>query len=476
MSAQNQTIARLHFDATGVALGGSDDDDVRHHVVAGVGERVLDALVEGFAAADHLRTLSGVTHPPEGVTADLLVERLPFGENAARELRQVGEDFLRHLLGEARLSDDELDQRATALRSAVRRALEEGGKSPDALKRQKTERMRLVAEVGALLRELALELLDTDVSLTANKAGEVRLTTAHATETQAHVRLLGRLIARLELSLLGHELLHLEREASGWWFQKWSVEPTDEGAFARYVREAEWSLIERGTLYMGPVVDNFIGRGLASRLLARQRRLANAVQASFPGVFVVRDRRSGAAVFQDMDTGRRIEVHEHDATVDYGTGWIGLGRLYAFDGPIHLRSPGMALIDVDEDGLAERLAEAFRRGRRQLAPALAIETLISALTSSAKLPRPVQPARSPTDARQLLERATRTLAGVGLVEDSDEEAPATDPSQPAQPTRRYKVDATMGHWLGGLLDLGDQKARPGQARARAGAKKGKRKG
>jgi hypothetical protein len=476
LSAQNTTVARIHFDGTG--RQGPSGGESRIHLVRGVTERTLDTLVEGFAAADHLRALSGVVTAAEGVTADLLMERLPFGEDAARELRQLSQDLLRHVLGEDGPDDEALDQRASALRAAVRRALEEGGKSAEGLKRQKSERLRLLEEVASLLREVALELLGTDVALGIEKSGDARLVSEPVTSPAAHVRLLPRLFARLELSLLGHELLGLEREASRWWFEKWSVEATPAGEFARRIREQEWSLAERGTLFMGPVLDNYIGRGFAARLPDRQRRLAQALQASFPGIFVVRDRRNDIAVFQDVETSRRIEVHEHDSVLDYGEGWIGLGRLYAFDGPIHLRSPGMALLEGEDERLAARLGEAFRRGRRQLAPALALETLVSALTRDVKIPRTISPARSSTEARHLVERATNALSAVGLVEDT--EGAPTDSSTPAgaQPrtTRRYKVDATMGQWLGDLLDLSEKAPRPGQARAKASARKGKRKG
>jgi hypothetical protein len=476
LSEPNETVARLHFDAPGSRSAG---DATEPRLVTGVARTVLDALLEGFAAADHLRALSGVGTPPPGVTPDLLIERVPHGDEAARELRQVAEDLLRHLLDEEGLSAEELESRAGALRAAVRRSLEEGGRSPEGFRRHKAEHARLFADVGALLRELGLELFETDVALAATKSGDARLETVRVSGIAAHVRLLDRLLSRLELSLVGHELLHLERDASSWWFQKWSVDPPEGGGFARGVREQEWSLAERGTLFMGPVLDNFLGRGFASRIPVRQRRLAQALQASFAGVFVVRDRRDGTAIFQDMDTGRRIEVHEHDGALAYRAGSIGLGRLYAFDGPIHLRSPGMAMIEMEDEALAQRLAEAFRRGRRQLAPALALETLLSALTRETKLPRPILPARSPVEARQLLERATHALSGVGLVEDADEvsaEAAAAAGATAAQATRKYKVDATMGHWLGGLMDLADKAPRPGLARAKAGGKKGKRKG
>jgi hypothetical protein len=476
VSADHPTTPRLYFDAPAPVASAAS---ARTHLVAGVARAALDTLVEGFASAEHLGTLAGVEAPPESPGPDLVLERLPFGEDAVRELRQVSEDLLRHLLGaQDALSAEALGERTDALRGAVRRALEEAGRSVDALVRR-AERDRLLGEVGKLLREVGLERLDVDVALVPLRGGEAHLVSEPQSQTAAHVRLLDRLLGRLEVSLLGHELLALEREASSWWFHRWSAEPTTpEGAVARRVREREWSLAERGTLYMGPVVDSFLARGLGSRLPPRQKRLAQALQASFPGVFVVRDRRDGSAIFQEMGSGRRIEVQEHDAAAPYRAGWIGLGRLYAFDGPVHLRSPGMALIESDEDALAERLSEAFRRGRRQLAPAVALETLVSALTGESALPRPVPPARSPADARQRVDRATHALTAAGMVEDSDEPPDgAPDPSS-AEPraTRRYKVDQTMGQWLSELFDLARQTRRPGPARARAGARRGKRRG
>ena len=107
-----------------------------------------------------------------------------------------------------------------------------------------------------------------------------------------------------------------------------------------------------------------------------------------------------------------------------------------------------------------------------------LETLSSALTRETKLPRPIPPARSPVEARQLLDRATHALSGVGLVEDADEVAPeaaAAAGAKNAQATRKYKVDATMGQWLGALMDLAEKTPRPGLARAKAAGKKGRRK-
>lgn len=495
MSADRPDTPRLHFDAPGApggagaldAPGGPARAGAETHLLAGVAREALGTLVEGFAAAERLASLAGVDEPAGAVAPDLVLERLPFGEDAVRELRQVSADLLRFVLGrDDALTGEELGKRTDALRAAVRAALTESGGGPETLGRR-TDRERLLGEVEALLREVGLEQLDVEVAVGgqppvahgAAPGGGPHLVTRPVASPAAHVLLLDRLLGRLEASLLGHDLLGLEREASAWWFHRWSVEPAPAGERARRVREREWSLAERGTLYMGPVVDSFLARGLGSRLPPKQHRLAQALQASFPGVFLVRDRRNGSAVFQEMASGRRIEVQEHDDASPYAPGWIGLGRLYAFDGPLHLRSPGMALVESEGEAFAERLSEAFRRGRRQLAPALALETLVSALTRDESLPRPLAPAHSAADARLRVERATEALAAVGLIEDTEEPpegAPGVPPSDEPRPTRRYKVDATMGQWLGELFELSQQTRKPGPSRAKAGAKAGKRKG
>jgi hypothetical protein len=335
--------------------------------------------------------------------------------------------------------------------------------------------------VGELLREVGLEALDVHLSLAPRRGAEPPALSAKPVKPNAaHVLLLERLLARLEASIIGHELLQLEREASRWWFRRWSAEPAREGQRARAVRELEWSLAERGTLYMGPVLDNFLGRGLVRSIPARQQRLAHALQASFAGVFVVTSRRDEVTVMQDAESGRRVEVLEHDGGLDYGEGWIGMGRLFAFDGPYHVRSTGMAFLESRSELVAAQMAESLKRGRRQLAPALAVEALVSAVQGETALPRSEPAARSYSEARGLVERATRALAAAGLVEDDLEESPeareAAGTGEGVQvPVRRYKVDAAVGQWLTALFDQTKDLPRPGRARAKAGAK-GKHKG
>jgi hypothetical protein len=486
---------KLHYDAPLAAPGSvGPRAGVRVHALSAAAEKALDTLVDGFATADHLRSLGGITLRPDVVTPELVLQRLPFGEEAVAELRRLAEELLRHALGDARAPNEEtLALLSEALAGALGRVGEVEGKHAAGYPRPKgvgrglgrVERERLFADVGELLREVALEVLDVYVAFSPRQGSEPpRVAVQPVSPTAAHVNLLERLLARLEASILGHELLQLEREASRWWFRRWSAEPPPEGARARSHRELEWSLAERGTLYMGPVLDNFVGRGFAQAIPPRQQRLAQAMQSSFAGVFQVTARRDEITVFKDAESGRRVEVMEHNPALAYESGWIGLGRLYAFDGPYHVRSSGMAFLesrgDAVSDAVAAQLADSLKRGRRQLAGALAVEALVTALTGDS-VPRPVPAARSYVEAQKLVERATHALAAAGLVEDGVEEsAEAVEAAGAAEgeavPVRRYKVDSTMGQWLTALFELTKDLPRPGPARARVGAKsKGKTK-
>ena len=95
--------------------------------------RALNTLLEGFATADRLRTLGGITVRPESVTPELVLQRLPHGEEAVAELRRLAEELLRHALGDARApSNETLDRQSEALAGALARVGEVDGRAAGA--------------------------------------------------------------------------------------------------------------------------------------------------------------------------------------------------------------------------------------------------------------------------------------------------------------------------------------------------------
>jgi hypothetical protein len=212
---------------------------------------------------------------------------------------------------------------------------------------------------------------------------------------------------------------------------------------------------------MGPVLDGFLGHGLDASLPSRQRRLARSLRASFSGIFRLGELRGQVRIFGDLETGRRIEVYEHDTDLPCAEGSLGIGRLYAFDGQEHLRSPGMALIQTADTATTAELAATFRKVKPQLGTAMATEAVLSAWARPGSLPFTMLPAETPTAATRWVERATAALSAVGRVEDTETAPADADRSSGAgpTPTRRYKVDVPVGQWLSALLDQGDP-ARP----------------
>lgn len=438
----------------------------------------FDALSEGLATASRIAALALPETTGLAIPADLLLERVFPGSDLGAELRRVAEALLRSVLErEGAPPPEALEAGAEAIRGAAVALEDERVTDRDAFP-WRPDRMRLLGHAEQLLRDVALESLDTDVGL-AHRRGEARpaLGAVALRPVAAHVRLLERVFDRLETSLLGHELLRTEREASAWWFMRWSARSRPQTVSSQAVREQEWSLVERSTLFMGPVLDNFLEEAPGRALPPRQRRLAEALLASFPGVFTVRERQGGVAVLQDTVTGRRIEVHEHNDSLDYGAGAVVLGRLYAFEGPLHLRSPGAILVGRGEAGLATALGEGFRRGKRHLPPAVALEAVLTAFGGDSDLPRPLLPARTPSDARVRVERATLVLHAAGMVDEPDPSAgpgAATEEGVEAAAVRRYRVDVPVGEWLSALFDQA-QKA-PSTTTPKGGAATAKRKG
>jgi len=98
----------------------------------------------------------------------------------------------------------------------------------------------------------------------------------------------------------------------------------------------------------------------------------------------------------------------------YALGWIGFGRLLPFEGTLHLRSPGMIFVPPDDGEFVTAAVAALDRLSTFLPPVLALEATISSVVFGVHIPDKVQPARSRSDARALLDTIAVLNEGVEL--------------------------------------------------------------
>jgi hypothetical protein len=188
------------------------------------------------------------------------------------------------------------------------------------------------------------------------------------------------------------------------------------------------------------------------------------------------ERSGNSAVFEEIVRGRRIEVEEHSAEAEYETGWIGLGRVCAFDGPVHIRTPGMVFLPPEEDQ-AGPIRKILAGKPLSLPSAIRVEILLSGLLGERELPRPLAPADSPREATALLTALTDALEKAGLAEDVSAEEAGPELVGKARASgldsisyRRYDLDAPLRAWMQALMEH----SRPSSVKRRGGRKRKKR--
>jgi hypothetical protein len=226
----------------------------------------------------------------------------------------------------------------------------------------------------------------------------------------AHVELLEFLIDRAEaVALETDPLLATERDASAWEFSRWSVSPPPgrhpaDADFARHVREQEYSLADRSTMALGTsVIGGFAEDDVFSGLYPGQRRMAEALVASFVDIFECIAVTGNRATLRSLRSDRTYVVHEHLEPVEYKVGWVAAGRLIPFEGDLYLRSPGMVFARADALDAARSAADLVDTLEDALPPALALEAFISSVMLGVEVPRVMKPMRSRADAREQLD-------------------------------------------------------------------------
>ena len=253
-----------------------------------------------------------------------------------------------------------------------------GFKLPESLDAVSEELLRLAEQ---LIHEAALEEHTHDAYLALQGDTDIILLVVEPiSNAAAHATLLMILLDRMELGIDGDPLGMLERTASLWWYHRWHAEREDD-EFAE-VRAQEWSLVERARVASGrPFVAEWVeDEDALGSLPPRQRHLARQLLHSVSGTWRVREREGDDAVFVSED-GTEYPVREHEA--EYGAGAAAAGRRIPLGDGTWLRSPAMH-IAPGPDGVPVKLAA----------------------------PRPLPPARSASEARQMLAEVQSILAGV----------------------------------------------------------------
>ena len=342
--------------------------------------------------------------------------------------------------------------------------------APSVAKQSRAEREEIIDEAALLIREIGLEEFDTHCELDVLRDGSAELYAYPVTPEVAHISLLEFLFERAETAAVnGDPFVVIERDASYWEFSCWAVAPppgvgADEiAAFARHVREQEYSMVERPSIALGTSVMNEMANGDGfAELFPRQHRMAGALGLSFAGVFECTSLDGNRAVFRSVSTGESFDVFEHMDPVTYSTGWIGLGRLLPFDDDgLHLRSPGMIFVRPQRPDLARDAADALRRYEDVVPQALAVEAVISSIVFGVSVPRPTKPHRSKAQARQALDTYRDVFAGTqwehvllrrgALADDAADHASIAPEQVPAYyvPVR---LDATLDAYMTAVVE------------------------
>jgi hypothetical protein len=145
-------------------------------------------------------------------------------------------------------------------------------------------------------------------------------------------------------------------------------------------------------------------------LTPRQGALLEGAGRSVCGVFVVRQRRGPMTLLQDIDSGVRYEIREHNMEAEYGEGSAVTGRLIPIREIGWIRSPGSIISSQASDQTLSFLTRALRR-RRDNYRSIVIE-MLNAVLRGEKPRRFVQPAPS----REMAAETSNDFAELMLTE------------------------------------------------------------
>jgi hypothetical protein len=327
-----------------------------------------------------------------------------------------------------------------------------------------------------VLREAALEYHTHDAYLALQgDTDDVLLVVVPLSVAAAHVGLLANLFNRMEAAIAENPLAVLERGASAWWFERWRpAKPIEGDGFAAGVREQEWSFIERPTLALDtPFIDGLLGdEEMAADIPPRQRHMARQLLESVLGIWQVRERTGDDAMYISAVDGTEHPVKEHAPVEEYGTGAVVIGRLIPFGDGTWLRSPGAVTTPAPRPEWTRTLTEGMKRASElDLAPAIVLEAALTHTMTGERVPRSVPPARSASEARQLLKEMVPIFLEAGLATPTDgSDLPPDVRASATGPLVTTELDDVVGEWMQAL----SQMARKGTGGSKSKAKKRRR--
>jgi hypothetical protein len=332
-----------------------------------------------------------------------------------------------------------------------------------AVRMNRKRRDEALGDAAALIREIGLERYDLDCHLATTHGADDGLVFSPIPRATAHAWLLGRLLQRTEMFVIeGDELLVMERRASAWYFDTWSVRGrhADGTEFTRTTREQEWSLVSRDSLALEePFMMSLIGDAMFAEIPPRQQRLATALQQSIVDVFEATAIDGRTLTARSIRDGITYRVHEHNDEVLRLRNVMLLGRLIPFEDGLWLRSPGTVALSRHGDEQASFLGEGLTRLGDALPTPIIIEAMISTIAFGGRVPRAIKPAGSARDARALLDKLHPALDDLGLREDLPlDQIPPELRAQAAGGDLQlagYAVDQAMAEWMGALSAQAD---------------------
>lgn len=405
--------------------------------------------------------------------AMFLAESPPYLEERARSL--ASRLVARARGGDGAPTDMQLRGGAIeAMEDAGRLGDEQGFEVSESVDEIPDELMSLAEE---LIREAALEFHTHDAYLALQgDTDDVLLVVLPVTVAAAHVSLLANLFDRMEAGVTGDPLTALERDASAWWFERWRpARPPESDEFSAPVREQEWSFVERPSLALEtPFLHSLVENDeAAAQLPPRQRHMARQLTESVLGIWQVRERAGEEATYVSAVDGSEHPVREHDPEEQYGAGAVVIGRLIPFGDGTWLRSPGAVVTPEPSPEWTRALSEAMKHGAEtDLPPAILLESALTRVMTGEQAPRSVPPARSASEARQILKEMVPVFLEAGIATETDASALPDEirTSAPEGPLIDYEIDEVFADFMDALTKM----ARKGTGGSKSKAKKRRR--